>query len=137
MAQGILENKVKEQGLSCLVDSAGTSSYHVGDPPDSRAISKSAEKNIDISSYRGRQFLTQDFDEFDQIFVMDNHNYRDVLALARNEEDEKKVKMILNLIYPEQNMSVPDPYYGGDEGFENVYKMLDEACTIIAKKLVK
>ena len=66
---------------------------------------------------------------------MDESNYQNIVTLARNKDDKTKVKLILNEIYPNQNYSVPDPYYGGEQGFENVYKMLDEACSIIAKTL--
>lgn len=135
MAQGVLEYKVKQQGLDIQVDSAGTADYHVGEAPDSRAIAKSKEENIDISGYKGRQFTTQDFDEFDHIYVMDNYNHRDVLSLARNDVDRQKVEMILNKIYPGDNMSVPDPYYGGPEGFDNVFQLLDQACDKILEEL--
>ena len=66
---------------------------------------------------------------------MDNSNYKDVLALAPNEEAKSKVKLILNELFPNENIDVPDPYYGGEDGFENVYEMLDQACEEIARKL--
>ena len=66
---------------------------------------------------------------------MDISNYQSILILAKGEEDENKVRLILNEIYPSENKSVPDPYYGGNQGFENVYQMLDEACDVISKKL--
>lgn len=136
MAQGILESKIKAQSLSAVVDSAGTAAYHVGEPPDKRAISQTARKKIDISSYRGRHFQQSDFDEFDLIFAMDEQNYSDILALSRGAQDEKKVEMILNRVFPGQNMSVPDPYYGGEEGFENVFDLLDHACDKITEQLI-
>jgi len=135
MAQGILDSKIKEQGLNVSVDSVGTASYHIDQNPDPRATAKAEEHDIDISLYRGRQISTADFDEFDYIYVMDNYNYQDVLNITRDEEDKKKVKMILNKIFPDQDMSVPDPYYGGEEGFENVYQLLDKACDKIIEEL--
>jgi len=135
MAQGVMESKIKAQGLNMEVDSAGTSDYHIDQQPDSRAIAKSGEMNIDISAYRGRQITANDFDIYDHIFVMDNYNYRDVINITRNDEDKKKVDMILNKVYPGQNMSVPDPYYGGDEGFDNVFQLLDKACDKIIEEL--
>src|SRR5690606_3791961 len=119
MAQGILEQKLKAAGLDdkVSVDSAATSNYHIDDSPDERAIKKTKEYNIDISSYRGRQIKPSDFDEFDRIYVMDISNYENTLEIARNEEDAKKVQMILNLTHPKSNKSVPDPYFGGEEGF--------------------
>ena len=68
---------------------------------------------------------------------MDKNNFQDILSLARNNHDKQKVKMILNEIHPNKNKSVPDPYYGGEEGFENVFKMLDKACEIISKNIQK
>ncbi|MDX5585714.1 MAG: low molecular weight protein-tyrosine-phosphatase [Aureibaculum sp.] len=133
LAEGILKLKVDSQKY--FIDSAGTGSYHLGSPPDSRSIAVARKNNLDISYQRGRQFGVADFDEFDIIYVMDNSNKRDVLALARDENDKAKVKMILNEIFPNENVDVPDPYLGGDQGFEKVYKLLEEACSIIAQKL--
>ena len=133
LAEGILKLKVDSQKY--FIDSAGTGSYHLGSPPDSRSIAVSRKNNLDISYQRCRQFGVSDFDEFDIIYVMDNSNKRDVLALARDENDKAKVKMILNEIFPNENVDVPDPYLGGDQGFEKVYKLLEEACSIIAQKL--
>lgn len=135
MAQGIMESKVEAQGLNIEVDSAGTAAYHIGEQPDGRAIAKSDQMDIDISSYKGRQITPIDFDDFDHIFVMDNYNYRDVLNITRNDDDKNKVDMILNKVFPDQNMSVPDPYYGGEEGFDNVFQLLDRACDKILEEL--
>jgi protein-tyrosine phosphatase len=135
MAQGILEQKVKEKGLAVEVDSAGTSDYHIDEAPDHRAIAKSKEYGIDISQYKGRQLIAEDFDEFDRILVMDTSNYNNAIALVNDEDKKAKVQMILNLSHPGSNMSVPDPYFGGDEGFENVYQLLDHACDQLVKEL--
>ncbi|MFH6770198.1 low molecular weight protein-tyrosine-phosphatase [Gaetbulibacter aquiaggeris] len=134
LAEGILKSKLPESIF--FIDSAGTANYHVGNPPDPRSIAVGKKYGIDISKLKGRQFSVKDFDTFDLIYVMDESNYRNVISIARNEQDTSKVKFILNEIYPNQNYDVPDPYYGGDHGFENVYKMLDEACTIIANSLI-
>ncbi len=133
LAEGILKSKVDTQKV--YVDSAGTGDYHIGDSPDKRSIATAKRYNLDITEQRGRQFSVKDFDEFDLIFVMDNSNYKDVMALARNEEDKQKVHLILEEIFPSENVDVPDPYFGGEQGFENVYQMLDEACDSIAEKL--
>lgn len=132
LAEGILKSKVDPNKF--FIDSAATSDYHIGDSPDSRSVSVAQKNNLDITTQRGRQFRTEDFDKFDQIYVMDMSNYKDVISLARNEEDKKKVNLILNELFPGENVEVPDPYYGGDDGFDKVYKMLDEACDLIAKK---
>jgi len=135
LAQGILEKKVAENGLRVQVDSAATSDYHIGHEPDQRSISKALEYGIDISKQRGRQLQPSDFLEFDRIFVMDTSNYSNTVALTSQLEELNKVELILNLISPGANQSVPDPYFGGEEGFENVYQLLDAACTVIIKQI--
>jgi protein-tyrosine phosphatase len=133
LAQGILESKVNLDKV--FVDSAGTAAYHVGNLPDERSIDVAYKYGINITNQRARKFTVQDFDEFDYIYAMDISNYQSILMLAKGEEDENKVRLILNEIYPSEKKSVPDPYYGGNQGFENVYQMLDEACDVISKKL--
>lgn len=135
MAEGILSKKLKDTNLNVSVDSAATSDYHINQQPDERAIANCKTHGIDISNLRGRQFSVEDFDEFDRIFVMDSSNYENVVALARNEEDSKKVQLILNLSQPNSNISVPDPYFGAEDGFENVYQLLDAACDILIEEL--
>ncbi|PCJ22863.1 MAG: protein-tyrosine-phosphatase [Flavobacteriales bacterium] len=128
MAEGILTEKVKVQELSIAVDSAGTANYHVGEAPDKRMQQKAIDHGLSISHQRGRQFTIADFDEFDYIFAMDESNQGNILQLARNQADENKVELFLNLSQPGQDLSVPDPYYGGEQGFEDVYQMLNKAC---------
>ncbi|AXT20570.1 low molecular weight phosphotyrosine protein phosphatase [Flavobacteriaceae bacterium AU392] len=133
LAEGILKSKLPKDNF--FIDSAGTANYHVGEKPDKRSIAIAKQYDIDISFQKGRQFKTSDFDTFDLIYVMDNSNYNNVIALARHNTDIKKVKLILDELNTGTNLEVPDPYYGGDKGFENVYQMLDKACNNIAKKL--
>lgn len=130
LAEGILKSKTK----NLEVDSAGTAGYHIGKKPDIRSIDIAKKHDIDLTSQRARQFSTRDFDEFDKIYVMDNDNYSKIISLARNQEDMDKVDLILNEIYPKEYKSVPDPYYGGDEGFQNIYNLLETSCEVIAKK---
>lgn len=134
LAEGILRSKLSEK---FIVDSAGTGGWHAGELPDKRSITIAKLKGLDISNQRARQFKISDFTTFDHIFVMDNTNFKEVLALAPNEATKSKVKLILNEIFPNDNIDVPDPYYGGVDGFENVYNMLDQACDEIARKLKK
>jgi protein-tyrosine phosphatase len=133
LAEGILKSKV--YSFKTFVDSAGTGAYHVGKLPDSRSIAIARVHGLDITDQRARKFTVNDFDDFDVIYAMDNSNYHNIISLARDEKDKCKVKLILNEVFPGENLDVPDPYYGGDFGFKNVYKMLDEACEIIAKKI--
>ncbi|MEN8776369.1 MAG: low molecular weight protein-tyrosine-phosphatase [Polaribacter sp.] len=132
LAEAILQSKVDSKEV--LVDSAGTAAYHIGNLPDKRSIEVAAKYGLNINNQRARKFVEADFDEFDFIYAMDKSNYNNILLLAKNADDKQKVKLILNEI-SQDNHSVPDPYYGGDQGFENVYNMLDKACTVIANKL--
>ena len=134
LAEGILKAKLPKD---YVVDSAGTGAWHTGQQPDKRSIATAKNRGLDITNQRARQFKKRDFDTFDHIFVMDNSNYKDVLALAPNEEAKSKVKLILNEIFPNENVDVPDPYCGGQDGFENVFDMLDQACEEIARKLMR
>lgn len=133
LAHGLLQSKLPEDKF--LVDSAGTANYHVGDLPDKRSIAIANEHGLDISEQRGRQFKVKDFDEFDFIYVMDSSNFENVVKLARNPQDIAKVKLILSIDPNSNSKEVPDPYYGGDDGFKNVYDMLNSATDVIAKEL--
>lgn len=135
LAEGILQYKATENNLSIEVDSAGTIATHEGELPDPRSIDVAKIHKIDITNQRSRPLKQTDFETFDLIYVMDASNYSDVIALTENKEQIAKVKMILNESFPNENRKVPDPYFGGDEGFENVYQMLDEACSIIIENL--
>ena len=133
LAEGILRSKVNPEKI--FIDSAGTAAYHIGEPPDPRSISVALKYGIDLRSQKARKLILRDFMKFDRIYAMDEYNYQKIISLAQNDDDKKKVKMILNEVTPAQNLSVPDPYYGGDQGFEEVYQMLDKACEAIANRL--
>ncbi len=135
LAEGILASKLPKDKFT--VDSAGTGSWHIGHKPDERSIAIAKKNKLDISKQKGRQFTTTDFDSFDYIYVMDNSNYLDVVKLVDNKAQTEKVQLILNELFPNENVDVPDPYYGIPNGFDSVYKMLDEACDVLAKKLIK
>ena len=134
LAEGILKSKLPKNNF--FVDSAGTSNYHIGEHPDRRSIEIAKKYGLDISKQKGRQFNSLDFNEFDYIYAMDSENYRNIINLSPNKEDQSKVKLILTEITNTEIFDVPDPYYGGDQGFENVYELLDNACNIIANKLI-
>lgn len=135
MAEGILRARIEEYGKKAIVDSAGTSDYHIGEPPDFRAVQMLRQKHIDISGLVARQFTVRDYDDFDMIYVMDLANFRNVLSLARNEQDRQKVALLLDTVSPGKSRSVPDPYYGGLEGFEEIYELLDRASMQIIKSI--
>jgi len=132
MAEGILKSKIGS--LPIEVDSAGTSSYHEGDSPDARAVLTSRKHHVNISGQVSRPFVVEDFDAFDVIYAMDQSNRDNILKLARTDADKQKVKLIVNELYPNSDGEVPDPYFGGDSGFEDVYKLLDQATDRIIEK---
>lgn len=134
LADGIMRAKLDEKRISAEVDSCGTAAYHVGEAPDSRMIATAKARGVDISMLQARQFSVSDYDIFNRIYVMDRSNYKNVIALARNEEDKAKVSLLLshsNSKYSE----VPDPYYGGQDGFDLVFDLVEDACENIAQKL--
>lgn len=133
LAEGILKSKV--DNTLVFVDSAGTSSFHSGELPDRRSIQTARKYGIDITNQRSRMFKISDFDNFDFIYVMDKSNYQNVVNQARNEKDKIKVKLILAENSTTNLLEVPDPYYDGEQGFESVFKMLNESCEIIASNL--
>ena len=133
LAEGILSSKLSKDRF--IVESAGTSNFHSGNPPDPRSIEIAEKYNLDISKQKSRLFNLYDFESFDLIFVMDKVNYSDVIKLAKNKTEQNKVKLILD--YPGSNMiEVPDPYYGGSKGFENIFTVLNNACNYHSKRLI-
>ena len=132
IAHGIMA----EISPNSFVDSAGTGSYHIGSPPDPRSIQVSQDNGIDISQQSARQFQSSDFTKFNRIVVMDQQNYRDVIAKANNQDEIDKVELLCEVagmgVRP-----VPDPYYGGDEGFKSVFDLVKTACHRIAKQWVE
>ena len=135
LAEGIMQQKIDSCGIDAEVDSAGFEAFHTGDSPDERAIKVARKKGIDISGYRARIFQAADFDRFDRIYVMDDKNFSDVMQIARNESDRRKVDFILNALNPGHNDVVPDPYYGKINDFEAVFDLLNQAAEAIANKL--
>ncbi len=135
IADGLLQVKVAKEGLSVEVDSAGTTGYHQGEAPDPRMRATAKRMGVNIDHLSARQFVPADFDRFDLIYAMDTSNRDNILQLARNNDDRSKVKLILNEIHPGEDLSVPDPYHGGDQGFIDVFNMLDEATDKIIQDL--
>tara|TARA_R100000935_G_scaffold48251_1_gene72625 strand:- start:17013 stop:17420 length:408 start_codon:yes stop_codon:yes gene_type:complete len=132
LAEGILKSKLDKETIQ--VDSAGTASYHIGKKPDSRSISIAKKYGIDISQQRCRQFTAKDFDEYDLIYAMDRSNYENIVALAENENAIAKVNLLLHRSNV-TSKEVPDPYYGGEDGFEEVFQLIDAACNLIAQNI--
>lgn len=130
-----MAGKIKKFNLNAETDSAGFETFHRGDPADPRSIAVAAAHGIDLTDHVARMFTARDFDRFDLIYVMDRTNYNDVMGLARDSADENKVDFILNLVNPGEDQQVPDPWYGGKEGFEKVFRMLDQACDRLVHEL--
>jgi protein-tyrosine phosphatase len=125
MAHGIFAHKIKARKLDWEVDSAGTSGWHDGEPPDHRAIAASRKKGIDISKQVSRKVKLQDFEYYDLILAMDVYNYSDLMHMCSTDSQRKKVHLMLNFPPPGKNAQVPDPYYDGR--FDEVFDMLDRA----------
>jgi len=133
LAEGILQSMVDASQVQ--VDSAGTGGWHAGETPDPRSMAVARKNGLDISHQRARQFKASDFELFDHIFVMDTSNRANVLQLAEEQVHRDKVHLILDEIFPGEDMDVPDPYYGGDSGFDRVFDMLTDSCQKIAQRL--
>ncbi|WP_091869723.1 low molecular weight protein-tyrosine-phosphatase [Pricia antarctica] len=132
LAEGILKSKVNPEAV--FVDSAGTGGFHVGNAPDPRSIAVARKYGLNIEKQRCRKFQVPDFQKFDVIYVMDKTNYDNIVALAQNNTDIQKVKLLLEEVdLPEKQ--VPDPYYDEEDGFEHVYHLIDQACDAIVKKI--
>ena len=133
LAEGILQAKAND--ISLYVDSAGTAGYHIGHAPDPRSIAVARKHNIDISRQRCRQFRVEDFEDFDMIFAMDYNNYEHIVRMAPDDEAMEKVALLLDIL-EEPLSEVPDPYYGGPDGFDHVFELIDRACERIYKDLI-
>jgi protein-tyrosine phosphatase len=129
-AENIMNYLIAENGLSgsIICDSAGTSSYHIGSPPDRRMTYAAAQKLSIKLQGRARQFQKSDLQEFDLILAMDKDNYVDILALDTASEYHHKVKLMCDFCSRHTHKEVPDPYYGGAEGFNQVIDLLVDAC---------
>jgi protein-tyrosine phosphatase len=127
-AEGVFQKLVADEGLDHLIsiDSAGTHAYHVGSSPDNRAQAAAKKRAIDLSSIRGRQIIVDDLDTFDYVLVMDGSNLRDVQALQQQEQGAR-VQLFLDFAENAQIREVPDPYYGGSNGFEYVLDLIEDA----------
>ena len=134
LAHGILQNRIEAHNLDWEVDSAGTSAWHIGKPPDHRSIAIARSNGIDISGQRARQFKASDLEYYDTIYVMDSSNYQNVSLLDPTNSHSHKIKLILNNVYPEENRAVPDPYY--ENNFQEVYQMIEQAVDKILEEYI-
>jgi protein-tyrosine phosphatase len=134
LAEGILQHKTRQAGLPWLVDSAGTNGYHTGEAPHLLSQKVAKLNGIDIGHQRSRKLVAEDFDKYDKIYAMADDVIDEMKRIARNKYDREKVGLLLNELFPGKNMDVPDPWYGPEPGYHQVYKLLDDACEAIIKK---
>lgn len=127
MAEGIFKKEIEVNNLEYTCDSAGTSAAHVGEKADSRMRASAKQRNYNLDSIRSRQFSKSDFKNYDHILVMDESNYRNVTRLSNKVEDLNKVSLITNYCTVKKVSEVPDPYYGGEDGFFKVIDILEDA----------
>ena len=134
LAEGILQHKAWKAGLNWSVESAGTNSYHIGEPPHKLSQKVASLNGIDICKQRSRRFNAEDFNTYDKIYAMANDVMDDMKRIAGKKFDASKVELLLNELYPGKNMDVPDPWYGPEPGYHEAYKLIDEACDAIIRK---
>lgn len=134
LAEGILQYKVQEAGLSWEIDSAGTNGYHVGESPHRLSQKVAKARGIDISHQRARKFVSIDFERFDKIYAMASDVIDEMKWIAGNQYDASKVDLLMNEVYPGSDRDIPDPWYGPESGYHEVYDMIDQACEVIINK---
>ncbi|MEO0412673.1 MAG: low molecular weight protein-tyrosine-phosphatase [Pseudomonadota bacterium] len=134
-AHGSFLKLVHQAGLGeqIDIDSAGTGSWHIGHPPDERMTSAAQQRGIDLTPLRARQVAAEDFDQYSHIFAMDKRNLRDMQRLAKGRAFQPQ--LYLDLIFPGEGREVPDPYYGGPQGFEEVLDLVDTANRELLRRL--
>ncbi|MFN2457788.1 MAG: low molecular weight protein-tyrosine-phosphatase [Chitinophagaceae bacterium] len=134
LAEGILQHKAQKAGLNWSIESAGTESYHVGQPPHELSQKVARLNGIDICNQKARRFVKEDIDRYDKIYAMSDDVLYEVKRIAKEKYNHLKVDLLLNELYPGQHRSVPDPWYGTEPGFHEAYKLIDAACDAIINK---
>jgi protein-tyrosine phosphatase len=134
LAQGILQHKAREAGFDWRVDSAGTNGYHVGEPPHRLSQKVALLNGIDISGQRAWQFTTAHLQEYDRIYAMAGDVISEMKWIAGNKYDPSRVDLLLNELHPGRNKNVPDPWYGPEPGYHDVFAMISKACDKIIEK---
>lgn len=137
LAEAIFKHKVKERGLNKIIiaDSCGTANYHVGDTPDPRTIANAMKNGVTID-HCGRQLCVDDFSSFDYVLAMDNSNLKNIMRVASDKSWHEKIQMMRDYD-PEGKGEVPDPYYGGEKGFQEVFDILNRTMDSFLDHLVQ
>lgn len=137
LAEGILQHKARERGLDWIIESAGTNGYHVGEPPHHLSQKVAKSNGIDISRQTARRFTAKDLEEYDKIYVMAADVLREMKTIAGNKFSADKVDYFLNELHPGKNLDVPDPWYGDEDGYTDVYALIDKACDAIINRFTE
>ena len=131
LAEGILKMKAEEAGLHWIIDSAGTNSYHLGEAPHHLSQKVAKQNGIDISGRFSRKFLGEDFERFDKIYAMANDVASDIINISGKKYNSHKMDLFLNELHPGKNHDVPDPWYGDEDGYHDVYALIEKTCDAI------
>lgn len=134
LAEGILQDKAFKAGLKWSVESAGTDSYHVGDPPHPLSQKVAKMHGIDICDQHARKFIPEDFERFDKIYALAKDVLFEIKSIAKNKFDESKIDLLMNELYPGRNMDVPDPWSAQEKAYHETYALIDAACGAIIEK---
>lgn len=137
LAEGILKDKVEKAGLNWTIDSAGTNNYHLNEAPHPLSQKIARLNGIDISCQRKRKFVAADFDNYDKIYALAEDVMDEMKWIAGKKFNADKTDLLMNELLPGENIEVPDPYYGGEEGYHEVYSLINEACDAIVVKYTK
>lgn len=129
LAEGILQKKASSAGLNWIIESAGTNRCHTGEPPHHLSQKVARKNGVDISGQLARDFAGKDFETYDKIYVMAADVMRDVKRISGTLFNAGKIDFFLNELYPQKNLDVPDPWYGEEDGYDEVYELIDRTCT--------
>lgn len=134
MAEGILQDKAFKADLTWSIESAGTNSYHIGEPPHLLSQKVARMNGIDISKQRARRFKTEDFDVYDKIYALAGDVIEEMKRIAGKKFQQSKVDLLMNELYPGKNLDVPDPWYGSEPGYHEAFKLIEKVCDNILEK---
>lgn len=137
LAEGILQEKAIKAGLNWQVESAGTNGYHTGEPPHPLSVKVATANGIDISRQISRRFSAADFEEYDLIYAMATDVLEDMKQIGGHHFDSKKVSLFLDESHPGEERNVPDPWYGGEDGYYEAFEIINSNCESIIKKFTK
>jgi len=134
LAEGILQDKAFKAGLTWSIESAGTNSYHIGEPPHPLSQKVAKLNGIDISNQRARRFSANDFEDYDKIYALANDVMDEIKKIAGKKFKAEKIDLLMNEFSPGKNYDVPDPWYGPEPGYHEVFNLIDKVCEVIIEK---